>query len=46
MVSDDSAVVIADEDDISKIIGRGGRTVDRLERKLGVRIEVQSREAE
>ncbi|MEM3452219.1 MAG: PINc/VapC family ATPase [Candidatus Hadarchaeum sp.] len=46
MISADSALVVADEDDISRIIGRGGRTVERLERKLGVRIEVRSRESE
>ncbi|MEM2889970.1 MAG: PINc/VapC family ATPase [Candidatus Hadarchaeum sp.] len=46
MISGESALVIADEDDISRIIGRGGRTVERLEHKLGVRIEVRSRESE
>ncbi|MGC8817284.1 MAG: PINc/VapC family ATPase [Candidatus Hadarchaeum sp.] len=46
MLSDDTAAVIADEEDIARIIGRGGRTVARLERKLGVRIEVRSRESE
>lgn len=46
MISADSALVIADEEDVSRIIGRGGRTVERLERKLGVRIEVRSRDVE
>jgi len=46
MLSESSAIVRADDDIIPKIIGRGGRTVESLQRKLGVRIDVREREEE
>ncbi|MFH1821416.1 MAG: PINc/VapC family ATPase [Methanobacteriota archaeon] len=44
MLSDTSAIIGADDFIIPKIIGRGGRTVERLQRKLGIRIDVRGRE--
>jgi ATPase len=46
MMSEHSAIVRADAIHIPKIIGRGGRTVESLQRKLGVRINVCEREEE
>ncbi len=46
MISENSAVVVVDDDIIPRVIGRGGRTVDRLEHMLGIRIDVRGREME
>ncbi len=46
MLSENSAIIRADGQIIPKIIGWGGRTVERLQRKFGVRIEVRGREME
>ena len=44
MLSERSAIVKADLEFIPKIIGRGGRTVESIQRRLGVRIDVRERE--
>lgn len=43
MTSENHAVVKADPEAIARIIGRGGRRIDAVQRKLGVRISVQER---
>jgi len=44
IVSDSSAIVYADEEDIPGIIGKGGKNIDRIERKLGIHLDVRERE--
>lgn len=44
MLSSQDVVVWADKSDIARIIGKGGRTVESLQNKLGVRIDVQERQ--
>ncbi len=41
MLSERSAIVKADPQDVPRIIGRNGNTVDGLQNELGVRIDVQ-----
>jgi len=44
MLSERSAIVKADLELIPKIIGRGGRTIESIQHRLGVRIDVRERE--
>ncbi|MEM2908374.1 MAG: PINc/VapC family ATPase [Candidatus Hadarchaeales archaeon] len=44
VLSEGEAVVRADPEAIPKIIGRGGRTIDAVQRRLGVKIDVRERE--
>ncbi len=44
MLSDSSAIVRADPDDVPKIIGRQGSTVDDLQNELGVRLDIREGE--
>jgi ATPase len=44
MISDGKAVVRVTGDDIPKVIGRGGSTIDRLENQLGLSIDVRELE--
>ncbi|MBU0980425.1 MAG: PINc/VapC family ATPase [Nanoarchaeota archaeon] len=46
MVSDHKCIVRVPEHRIAKIIGRGGENITQLERKLGIRIDVQPLEEE
>lgn len=46
MLSERNAIVKADAEDMARIIGRGGRTIESIERKLGVKINVRERESE
>ncbi len=41
MVSDGKCIIYAPPSKISKIIGKNGKNIERLERKLGMRIDVQ-----
>jgi ATPase len=43
MLSEESAVLSADPELIPQIIGRGGRTIEDIQRKFGVRIRVQEK---
>lgn len=43
VVSDSSAKVYAEEDDIPGIIGKGGKNIDRIERKLGIHLDVREK---
>ncbi|MCE8423086.1 MAG: ATPase, partial [Candidatus Methanoperedens sp.] len=42
--SDSSATVFMDEDDIAGVIGKGGKNIDRIERKLGVHLNIRVQE--
>jgi len=42
VVGDKSAVIYADEDSIPHIIGKKGKTIEELEKKLGISISVRS----
>lgn len=44
MLSSQDVIVWADKSDIARIIGKGGRTVESLQNKLGVRIDVEERQ--
>jgi ATPase len=44
VLSEGEAIVRADAEAIPKIIGRGGRTIDAVQRRLGVKIDVRERE--
>lgn len=44
MLSESDAIVRADPEFIPRIIGRGGTTIDAIQRRLGVRIDVRERE--
>ncbi len=43
MVSDSGAVVYVEEEDIPGIIGKGGRNIDRIERKLGIHLDIREK---
>ncbi|MBI2134317.1 Flp pilus assembly complex ATPase component TadA [Candidatus Woesearchaeota archaeon] len=40
-VSDRKAIVFVPEDDIAKVIGRQGKTIEQIEKKLGISIDIQ-----
>ncbi len=40
-LSDDRIVVRVDNDNIARLIGRDGKTIDKVEEKLGVKIDVE-----
>ncbi len=40
MMSDSKAIVYLDQRDIPRVLGTGGRTIDRIERALGISIDV------
>lgn len=42
--SDSSATVFMNEDDIAGVIGKGGKTIDQIEKRLGIHLEVRERE--
>ncbi len=44
MTSNTKAIVKVPKEDIAKIIGKQGSTIDKIEKKLGIRIEVQELE--
>jgi ATPase len=44
VVSDSSAVVYAAKEDIPNIIGKGGRNIDRIERRLGIHLDIREKE--
>jgi ATPase len=44
VTSDSSATVFMNEDDIAGVIGKGGKTIDQIEKKLGVHLDVRERE--
>jgi ATPase len=46
VTSDDSAIVKVREDEVRKVIGKGGNVIDRIENILGIHVDVRELEAE
>lgn len=44
VVSDSSATVYVDEEDIAGVIGKGGKNIDQIERKLGIHLDIREKE--
>lgn len=44
MGSDSGAIVYLEQRDIPRVIGRGGKIIDKIERELGINIDVRSHE--
>ena len=45
IVSDSSATVYMDEDDIAGVIGKGGKTIDLIEKRLVIHLDIRERKA-
>jgi len=45
VVSDTSATVYMDEEDIAGVIGKAGKNIDIIEKKLGVHLDIRERKA-
>jgi ATPase len=43
VVSDSSATVYMDEEDIAGVIGKGGKTIDLIEKSLGIHLDIRER---
>jgi ATPase len=43
VTSDSSATVFMDEEDIAGVIGKGGKTIDLIEKKLGIHLDIRER---
>jgi ATPase len=46
VASDSSATVFMDEEDIADVIGKGGKTIDLIEKKLGLHLDIRERKKE
>ncbi len=46
VVSDSSATVYVDQDDIPAIIGKGGKNIDQIEKRLGIHLDIRERQGE
>ncbi|MCZ7400788.1 MAG: PINc/VapC family ATPase [Candidatus Methanoperedens sp.] len=46
VASDSSATVFMDEEDIAGVIGKGGKTIDLIEKKLGLHLDIRERKKE
>lgn len=46
VVSDTSATVYVDEDDIGGVIGKAGKNIDLIEKKLGIHLDIRERKGE
>lgn len=46
IVSDSSATVYMAEEDIAGVIGKGGKTIDLIEKKLGIHLDIRERKAD
>jgi ATPase len=46
VASDSSATVFMDEGDIAGVIGKGGKTIDLIEKKLGLHLDIRERKKE
>ncbi|KCZ73550.1 ATPase (PilT family) [Candidatus Methanoperedens nitroreducens] len=44
VVSDSSATVYMDEEDIPSVIGKGGKNIDQIEKKLGIHLDIRERQ--
>jgi len=45
VVSDSSATVYMDEEDIAGVIGKAGKNIDLIEKKLGIHLDIRERKA-
>jgi ATPase len=45
VASDTSATVYMDEEDIAGVIGKAGKNIDLIEKKLGIHIDIRERKA-
>ncbi len=43
VLSDSSATVYMDEEDIPDVIGKGGKNIDMIEKKLGIHLEIREK---
>ncbi len=43
VASDSSATVYVDEEDIPAVIGKGGKNIEQIEKKLGIHIDIRER---
>ncbi len=43
VVSDSSATVYMDEEDIPAVIGKGGKNIDQIEKRLGIHLDIRER---
>jgi len=46
VASDSSATVFMDEEDMAGVIGKGGKTIDLIEKKLGLHLDIRERKKE
>jgi len=46
VASDSSATVFVDEEDMAGVIGKGGKTIDLIEKKLGLHLDIRERKKE
>ena len=46
IVSDSSATVYMDEEDIAGVIGKGGKTIDLIEKRLGIHLDIREKKAD
>jgi ATPase len=46
VVSDSSATVYMDEEDIAGVIGKGGKNIDNIEKRLGLHLDIRERKKE
>ncbi len=46
IASDSSATIFMDEEDIAGVIGKGGKTIDLIEKKLGLHLDIRERKKE
>jgi ATPase len=46
IVSDSSATVYMDEEDIAGVIGKGGKNIDLIEKKLGIHLDIREKKKE
>jgi ATPase len=46
IVSDSSATVYMDEEDIAGVIGKGGKTIDLIEKRLGIHLDIREKKKE
>jgi ATPase len=46
IVSDSSATVYMDEEDIAGVIGKGGKNIDLIEKRLGIHLDIREKKKE
>ena len=46
IISDSSATIYMDEGDIAGVIGKGGKTIDLIEKRLGIHLDIREKKAD